>query len=57
MVVWDNMQFASFKWIHYEINSLISYYDEIAFENSLMLNQTGNNENKNKKTLSSIICS
>jgi hypothetical protein len=45
MVVWDNMQFASFKWIHYEINTLISYYDEIAFENSLMLNQTGNNEN------------
>ena len=35
------MQFASFKWIHYEINTLISYYDEIAFENSLMLNQTG----------------
>ncbi len=36
------MQYISFKWIHYEINTLVAYYDEIMFENSLMLNQTGN---------------
>lgn len=41
-LLWDNMQCSSFKWIHYETNTLVSYYDEIAFENSLMLNQTGN---------------
>jgi len=35
------MQYASFKWIHFEVNTMVSYYDEIAFENSLMLNQTG----------------
>lgn len=36
------MQFGSFNWLHYETNTLVSYYDEIMFENSLMLNQTGN---------------
>ncbi len=36
------MQFVSFKWVNYEANTLVSYYDEIMFENSLMLNQTGN---------------
>jgi len=41
-LLWDNMQFGSFNWLHYETNTLISYYDEIMFENSLMLNQTGN---------------
>lgn len=41
-LLWDNMQFVSLKWLHYETNTLVSYYDEIMFENSLMLNQTGN---------------
>jgi len=41
-LLWDNTQYGSFKWIHFETNSLVSYYDEIAFENSLMLNHTGN---------------
>jgi len=41
-LLWDNMQYVSFKWIHYETNTFISYHDEIMFENSLMLNQTGN---------------
>lgn len=41
-LLWDNMQFVAFKWLHYETNTLVSYYDEIMFENSLMLNQTGN---------------
>lgn len=36
------MQFVAMKWLHYETNTLVSYYDEIMFENSLMLNQTGN---------------
>ena len=36
------MQFVSFKFLNYEANTLVSYYDEIMFENSLMLNQTGN---------------
>ena len=36
------MQFVSFKWVNYEANTLVSYYDEIMFENSLMLNQTVN---------------
>lgn len=41
-LLWDNMQFVAMKWLHYETNTLVSYYDEIMFENSLMLNQTGN---------------
>lgn len=41
-LLWDSMQFVSLKWLHYETNTLVSYYDEIMFENSLMLNQTGN---------------
>ena len=36
------MQLVAMKWLHYETNTLVSYYDEIMFENSLMLNQTGN---------------
>lgn len=36
------MQNASFKWVHFEVNTLEAYNDEIMFENSLMLNQTGN---------------
>ena len=40
--VWDNMQYVQFKWVHYEVSTLLPYNDEIMFENSLMLNQTGN---------------
>ena len=36
------MQYVSFKWVHYEVSTLMPYNDEIMFENSLMLNQTGN---------------
>lgn len=36
------MQNACFKWIHYEVNTLEAYNDEIMFENSLMLSQQGN---------------
>ena len=28
------MQYVSFKWVHYEINTLLPYNDEIMFENS-----------------------
>ncbi|CAF0760215.1 unnamed protein product [Brachionus calyciflorus] len=41
-LLWDQMQNASFKWINFEVNTLDAYNDEIMFENSLMLNQTGN---------------
>ena len=41
ILVWDHMQYVSFKWIHFEVNTLAAYNDEIMFENSLMLNQTG----------------
>lgn len=36
------MQNASFKWVNFEVNTLEAYNDEIMFENSLMLSQTGN---------------
>ena len=36
------MQHVSFKWVNYEVSTLLPYNDEIMFENSLMLNQTGN---------------
>jgi hypothetical protein len=35
------MQYVSFRWINFEVNTLAPYNDEIMFENSLMLNQTG----------------
>lgn len=38
-LVWDQMQCSSFKWINFEINTLVPYNDEIMFENSLMLSQ------------------
>jgi origin recognition complex subunit 2 len=36
------MQLTSFKWIYYDTSTFRSYNEEIMFENSLMLNQTGN---------------
>lgn len=36
------MQYVSFNWVSYEVNTLEPYHDEIVFENSLLLNQTGN---------------
>ena len=41
-LLWDHMQLTSFKWIYYDVSTFKSYSDEIMFENSLMLNQTGN---------------
>ncbi len=40
-LLWDHIQFVAFKWIYYEMNTFKPYDDEIMFENSLMLNQTG----------------
>ncbi len=40
-LLWDQLQNISFKWIYYEMNTFKPYTDEIMFENSLMLNQTG----------------
>ena len=42
LLVWDNGQYLSFKWLHYETNTLTPYTDEIMFENSLMLSQASN---------------
>jgi hypothetical protein len=39
--VWDQIQYASFKWLHFEVNTLEAYNAEIVFENSLMLSQMG----------------
>jgi hypothetical protein len=39
------MQYVAFKWVHFETNTLVPYNDEIMFENSLMLNQTGSLRN------------
>jgi len=41
-LLWDQKQFISFKWIYYDMSTFKSYNDEIMFENSLMLNHTGN---------------
>ena len=41
LLVWDQTQYTSFKWIHFETNTLMAYNDEIMFENSLMLGQAG----------------
>ncbi len=40
-LLWDHIQYVAFKWIYYEMNTFKPYDDEIMFENSLMLNQTG----------------
>ncbi len=40
-LLWDHIQFICFKWIYYEIHTFTPYDDEIMFENSLMMNQTG----------------
>lgn len=42
ILVWDQIQNTCFKWIHFEVNTLEAYNDEIMFENSLMLSQQGN---------------
>ena len=39
--MWDQTQYTMFKWIHFEIHTLMAYNDEIMFENSLMLGQAG----------------
>lgn len=41
-LLWDQKQFLSFKWIYYDCSTFKPYEEEIAFENSLMCNQTGN---------------
>lgn len=41
-LLWDNAEYLSFKWVHFEANTLKEYTDEIMFENSLMLNQSTN---------------
>ena len=41
-MLWDHMQLTSFKWIYYNTSTFESYNEEIMFENSLMINQTGN---------------
>lgn len=41
-LLWDQKQFISFKWIYYDMSTFKSYNEEIMFENSLMLNHTGN---------------
>lgn len=41
-MLWDQTQYTMFKWIHFELHTLMAYNDEIMFENSLMLGQAGN---------------
>jgi origin recognition complex subunit 2 len=41
-LLWDHVQLISFKWIYYDLSTFKSYNEEIMFENSLMINQTGN---------------
>ena len=41
LTVWDQTQYTMFRWIHFEIHTLMAYNDEIMFENSLMLGQAG----------------
>lgn len=51
ILVWDQMQNVSFKWINFEMNTLVPYNDEIMFENSLMLSQ-----NSKIMTYSHLVC-